>query len=121
MSESPDEPILDQDVIDGLRALEAEGAPGLFGELVDLFLSDTPPRMQAMEDALESGDAQGVEAAAHSLKSSCGNVGAKVLAELFQEIEALGREAQLDSVPSLAARTRGEFDQVERALRNELS
>ena len=121
MSDSRDEPVLDATVIASLRALEEDGVPGLLGELVDLFLSDTPARMRNLEDALDGGDAAGVEAEAHALKSSCGNVGATALADLFKEIEALGRDAQMQSVPSLVARTRGEFDDVEQALLRELT
>lgn len=114
------EPVLDPDVIEGLRSLESDGEPGLLVELVDLFLSDTPPRMRNLEVALKSGDARTVEEIAHSLKSSCGNLGAASLSALFREIEALGRGRQLDSVPSLVAKSNAEFRRVEDALRSEL-
>jgi HPt (histidine-containing phosphotransfer) domain-containing protein len=120
MNDDREKPVLDQAVIDGLRALEEDGAPGLLGELVELFLGDTPPRMSDMELALQTGNASGVEAAAHSLKSSCGNVGALALAELFRTIESLGREEDLATVPSLVERTKQEYGHVAQALRREL-
>lgn len=121
MTDYDDQPALDPEVIEGLRALESEDAPGIMNELVNLFLSDTPPRMEALAVALEQGDAKGIEEAAHSLKSSCGNLGAVGLSGIFKEIEALGREKSLNSVPSLVERSNREFERVESALKNELS
>ncbi len=114
------EPVLDPDVIESLRALESEGEPGLLEELVELFLSDTPPRMRNLELAVTSGDARTVEEIAHSLKSSCGNLGAASLSVLFRQIEALGRGQDLDGVDALVAESNAEFRRVEDALRSEL-
>lgn len=115
------EDALDRGVIEGLRALDPEGEDGLLAELVDLFLADTPTRMTNLEQALETGDAKTVEEAAHSLKSSCGNLGAVRLSGLFKEIEALGREDRLDPVRELVQRTGHEFRRVESALLKEIS
>ncbi|MFT5283998.1 MAG: HPt (histidine-containing phosphotransfer) domain-containing protein [Planctomycetota bacterium] len=111
-----DDRILDMEVIEALRALEAEGAPGLFDELVELFLSDTPPRMKSLAEATAAGDMKAVEFNAHSLKSSCGNLGATILVDLFREIERLGREEELDGVSVLVNRSAEEFDRVQVAL-----
>ncbi len=116
-----DPTILDHTVIESLRELDPEGECGLLSELVDLFLSDTPPRMKDLESALASGDAKTVEEVAHSLKSSCGNLGAARLATLFKEIEAFGRGKDLAEVPSLVDRSNDEFRRVEEALKAEVS
>ena len=114
------QPALDSDVIEGLRSLETEDTPGLFAELVELFLSDTPPRLGELAEAMAARDASRIEAVAHSLKSSCGNLGALGLADLFRQIETLGRDASLEDVPSLVAESDQEFQRVEDALRSEL-
>jgi len=120
MSQHPDHPTLDPEVLAGLRELETDDDPGLFSELVELFLTDTPPRLRALEHALGCGDSKALEEVAHSLKSSCGNLGASALAELCKDLEALGREQRLHDAPTLVQRTGEEFRRVEAALRAEL-
>ena len=48
---SQDEPILDPDVIECLRELADDDEPDLLAEMVDLFCADSPPRLDAMEEA----------------------------------------------------------------------
>jgi CheY-like chemotaxis protein/HPt (histidine-containing phosphotransfer) domain-containing protein len=111
---------LDPEVIASLRDLGGDD-PSIFNELVALFLEDTPPRIRELEEALTSGSTQRLEAAAHALKSSAGNLGAYVLSMLFREIEACGRAKDLESAAPLVARSQREFRRVEEALREELA
>jgi len=112
-------PVLDQGVIASLRELGGEDDPGLFLELVNLFLSDTPERLRALSEAMERRDPTALERAAHALKSSSANLGALELSALFRDIEAAGREKDLSRAAPLVARTRPEFERVEAALRSE--
>ena len=113
-------PALDADVISSLRELGGDD-PSVFVELVALFLEDTPPRIAALEAAVASGSAADLEAAAHALKSSCGNLGALRLAALFKDLEACGHSADVESAASLVARSKSEFHRVEEALRREIA
>ena len=113
-------PVLDQGVIASLRELGGEDDPGLFIELVNLFLSDTPERLHALSEAMEQRDPTALERAAHALKSSSANLGALELSALFRDIEAAGREKDLSRAAPLVARTRPEFARVEAALRSEM-
>lgn len=119
MSQHSRETVLDPDVIEGLKALDVDGG-GLLSELVDLFLDDTPTRLETLRSALHSGDTRVVEESAHSLKSSCGNLGALRLADLFKRIEELGRRGDLNEVEGLVNETANEYQRVEDALRAEL-
>jgi HPt (histidine-containing phosphotransfer) domain-containing protein len=58
--------------------------------------------------------------AAHSMKSSCGNLGAMSLAHLCQAIEAGGRQGDLEAVRSLVQRSSEEYQKVAQALRGQL-
>ncbi|MEM7310292.1 MAG: response regulator [Planctomycetota bacterium] len=120
MTEPEPSPALDMDVIDSLKELGGEDDPEIFIELVELFLSDTPERISCLQKALEEGDAQALEGAAHALKSSCGNLGAISLSALCREIESCGRNADLDSAESLVSRSEHEFTRVQEALRAQL-
>ena len=112
---------IDPDVIQSLKDLGGEDEPELFRELVGMFLRDTPPRLEALGQALESGDAGELERVAHAMKSSCGNLGAVVMAELCYQIEMVGREGALDSAPGLVQRSNEEFKRVIEALESELA
>lgn len=118
MSDPQSESVLDPDVIGALLALEDDGAPGLFNELVDLFVSDTPARLESLSKAVAGSDLRTIEEVAHSLKSSCGNLGAMGLSALFRDIEALGREQTIDGVAELFAKSQAEYALVEKALRD---
>ncbi|MEQ1892838.1 MAG: response regulator, partial [Planctomycetota bacterium] len=112
--------VLDPDVIASLRELGGEDDPGLFIELVQLFLSDTPERMQQLSGALAESDPGALERAAHALKSSSANLGAMRLSALFRDIETAGREKDLGRAKSLVERSNQEFARVQQALRSEM-
>ena len=66
---------------------------------------------------LAVADPEGVAAAAHALKSSCAQLGALDLSELFKQLERLGREGDLADAPGLARQASEEYVRVEAALR----
>jgi len=112
--------ILDRGVLTSLRELGGEEDPGLFVELVNLFLEDTPERMRELSAALEKQDPRAIEHAAHALKSSAANLGALGLSDLFRAIESAGREKDLGRAATLVAKALPEFGKVEAALRSEI-
>lgn len=109
---------LDMSVVETLKELGGDDDPELFGELVDAFLADTPGRLDAIDAALVTGDADGVAKAAHPLKSSAANMGAVGLSELCRRMEAAAREGDLSGLAPLAASARVEFDAASRALQD---
>jgi len=113
--------VLDQEVLASLRELGGEDDPGLFVELVNMFLEDTPERMRALADAMEHGDPTALERSAHALKSSAANLGALDLSKLFREIESAGREGDLGRAAPLVAQMRPEFERVQAALKSEIT
>lgn len=92
--------LLDPQAIDNLLALQEEGAPDVLDELFRLFLTETPRKLRALGNAIETRDASSLERAAHSLKSSAAMLGARTMARLSGKLEALG-EAR---TPELGAR-----------------
>jgi len=114
-----DEPALDPEVISGLRDLE-EGSPGLLEELVEMFLEDAPPRIEALGVAVEEGDAHSVERISHSLKGSSGNMGGRRMSEVSEKLQIAGASADLEQAPDLLSSLREEFDRMREALRAEI-
>jgi len=85
--------VLDMSAIDALRDLRDDGDDDLLAELIDLFLADAPQRMMALAAAIGGEDWDGVASWAHSLKGSCGSLGAMHMAELCTRLESMGRLA----------------------------
>ena len=118
MHDTPEDCVIDMDVVAALKELGGDDDPDLFTELVNLFLDDTPHRLQDLLQGLESSDPDAVRSAAHALKSSCANLGALGLSELFQAIEAAGRDEDLETAAPLFEESQHEFQRVESALRD---
>jgi HPt (histidine-containing phosphotransfer) domain-containing protein len=73
---------LDPESIARLRRL---GGEALASKMASLFLGLAPDRIRTARAGLEAGDSDAVRNAAHSLKSSAGNIGA------YAVLEAAGR------------------------------
>jgi HPt (histidine-containing phosphotransfer) domain-containing protein len=104
---------LDDTVFGRLAALEAE-MPGFLAELVEEFQKGVVRRLAAMNEALATDDPDGLSFAAHSMRGSCGTVGALRMAALSARLE----EAVVDGGESrrLVRCLEEEYDAVRAAL-----
>ena len=92
----PTEDVLDPAVVADLRrAQDAFGNPTFIRQLVDLFLFNTPGKMERIRQALAAGDSEGVGQAAHALRSNCGMLGAAQLAGAFVRMEEAAARGDL--------------------------
>ena len=82
---------IDESRLDELRMLSDDQRPDILGELIDIFLDDTPAQLMALAHALDLSDPEPVMQHGHSLKSSCAQLGAIQLSELCRQLEAMGR------------------------------
>lgn len=105
-------PALDLQVIERLNSW---GGRDLVSQLIDLFIENTPNRMEQVRSGLESGEIQQVERACHSLKSSAANLGASRLHFLAAEMEEVAARGDGDALEGLSERLDGIYeDAVER-------
>ena len=111
------EPV-DAAVLAGLREL---GDAELVADLAGMFLGDAEARLAALRGALENGDADTVERAAHTLKGSSGNMGAARMAAVCAELEEAGASGDLGRAPGLLARLEEELGRVRPALEAEVA
>jgi HPt (histidine-containing phosphotransfer) domain-containing protein len=95
--------ILDESVLDGLRKF---GQPAFIVKMVDLFLRTTGPSVDAIEKGASESDWQSAGFAAHSLKSSSGNLGLPRLTEIVQRIEDACRHGREEDARRLSAELR---------------
>lgn len=102
-------PAVDPEVIASLRELQDPDEPDFVTELVDVLLADAPGRLAAIAAAIEAGECRTVNRTAHSLKSSCGNLGALALAARLADIERHGASGDLGAAREALDAARAEF------------
>ncbi len=97
-------PPLDPAVVDSLRQLTPPGEPDVLAEILSVFLTEVPRRVDRLKSAFRDRDAAEVQRAAHSLKGSSGNIGADGMFEVCRQIDErakagdLGIDALLDGL-----------------------
>lgn len=103
---------------DGLDALTLDrldelGGTPLLEEIFRLVLAHSPDKVSAARAGCESGDLTAVRQAAHSLRSSAGNVGALELAAAARRLEEMAL-ASPAAAPGPAAALLPELETLER-------
>lgn len=105
--------VLDQAVLNTLRKLTPPGEPDVLAEVLRLFLDEVPPRIARLRNAWSSGNIEEMHRAAHSLKGSSGNIGARRLYEVCSQLDAIGKAGDLAGAAPLVEALGVEFDKVE--------
>ena len=84
------------DIINVSEALErVDGDSELLGELVEIFLEESPSMLAEIQEAVSQKDAKALEHSAHTLKGAVGNFGAQNVVEAAFVLEKAGREGNL--------------------------
>jgi HPt (histidine-containing phosphotransfer) domain-containing protein len=96
-----DLPTLDPIALDDIREIDDDGT--LLPEIIELFRSETPARVQAVRDAFENRQADALMQEAHALKSSAAQLGGRQMSELCRRIEMHGREGRVVEAGALVA------------------
>ncbi len=107
---------IDVTIIDGLRELQMDGEMDLIAELVRLYLADAPRLVNDVMVAAEARDAEGLGRAAHALKGSSANLGAKGLAVACDGLEKQARAGDFEGTVARAADVASTFEGVAAAL-----
>ena len=110
-------------VLDDLRSLQTPGAPSFLGELIDLFLKEADGHLQKLRTAFEAKDAALFERSAHTLKGSCGNLGAQAMSRICADLQTIGHATDwtraAEILPALEteyASVKGELEAERRKL-----
>lgn len=83
---------IDPHALKAISALQRPGKPDLLARVIQLFQSESPKAIAAMQLGLDTSDLGAVRNAAHTLKSSSAYVGAKALSDLCRDLEGAARE-----------------------------
>ena len=96
------------------------GSKELFQEIADMFLENLPASMAKIKEGIAKGDAYALEHAAHSLKGSVGNFGAKRAHEAVYHLEKLGREKKMIDAADALSHLEKEFKALTVEIKNVL-
>lgn len=118
--ESPDDSrypaVLAEKPIERLREIGQALGQAVPRRIINLYLGDAPSRLADLRESLLSGDAAGIESAAHSLRGSSANLGASLLADLCSEIENRCRGAVAPGTEERLVALEAEYGRVEEAM-----
>ncbi len=108
--------VLDQHVLDRIRALNRPGRPNLLVKVLGLYSSSSIALTDALTTAALSQDAEAMRQAAHALKSASANVGANVFAEICKEVELAAANGKFEDACLLLETLLEEHKKVLQAL-----
>ena len=90
--------ILDPAALDRLREW---GGEKLLGQMVRIFIENSPTRMKLIREGASGGDIKEAERGAHSLKSSAANLGLETFRTAAAEMEALAASGNVQGAAEL--------------------
>jgi CheY-like chemotaxis protein/HPt (histidine-containing phosphotransfer) domain-containing protein len=95
-----------------LEELRAEVGQDVLASLIEMFVTDATARIEALYRLIDEQDAAAIHEAAHALKGSCLNFGAKRMAAYCEQLEERGEQARFDGLAGIVARVHEEFQAV---------
>jgi HPt (histidine-containing phosphotransfer) domain-containing protein len=107
-----DPPVVERTALERLHRL---GGSTLVSQMIELYLSSGAARLELLRQGVASADAKQVERAAHAVRSSAGNLGARQLQDTAGSVEAMAAEGIIDR--ALAERLIREYHDSAAALR----
>jgi len=107
---------VDMEVLESLRGLQPGAGDSILKEFIRIYLEDTPSRIEDMRQAVERADPDGLTFAAHSLKSSSANIGARRLSAMAKELELMGRLGNIGGSAEKLKNIGEEYDKVRTSL-----
>ncbi|MDH5538062.1 MAG: Hpt domain-containing protein, partial [Rhizobacter sp.] len=108
--------VLDADRLAHLHAMQDNSQPSLVGELIDMFVADSPGHLAALAQALDATDAPQLGRLAHRFLSVTQNIGARRMSRLCMEIENLCLHGRLEPARHLLGALEQERERVLAAL-----
>jgi CheY-like chemotaxis protein len=110
-----------KDVFDLPEAMKAvNGDKELLQEIAGLFIKSATDSLAQIREGIVKSDADAIENAAHSLKGSVANFGAKRAFEAAYRLERLGREGKLREAEKARSELEMEIKVLEHAMKSAL-
>ena len=107
--------ILDPKALDRLREW---GGEKLLGQMVRIFIENSPTRMEQIRNGGSDGDLKEAERGAHSLKSSAANLGLEAFRAVAADMEARAAKGDLASVRAILPDLEATYEQGLEAVKS---
>ncbi len=108
---------IDRSVLEQFRDLDPNGSMTLATRILGIYARSSSAVFTEVERAVAQGDGKALRHAAHNLKSSSANVGAKQLSALLKEFEMMGKEGRLDDAQAKLEKLRAEYARAMDSIR----
>src|SRR5207237_10860955 len=99
--------------------MQGDGESDSVQELAEAFQFETPPLLEVLRQAAAEGQPEQLKRAAHNLKGSSNNLGARTMATLSTELETIGKNGTVERAEELITRLEQEYQRVCQALASE--
>jgi CheY-like chemotaxis protein/HPt (histidine-containing phosphotransfer) domain-containing protein len=109
---APGSDAIDLRALQAVRELDPTGGMDLVKTILRIFIESAGESVARVENAILALDGGQLAAAAHALKSSTANVGAKTLSDFYRQLEQLGREGRLADARELLIQVRPEHQRA---------
>jgi len=93
-----------------------DGDPELIIDLIDTMMETTPDLMDQLVDGIQAADDAQVRSAAHALKSSAAQFGAKAFSGICLELEEMGRSQQANQAKAKLSTLQAAYQGMKAAL-----
>lgn len=102
-----------------LERLARIGGQSFLVEMIELFLEHAPQRLATARAAFDAGEITAVYRAAHSLKSTAGNLGARALQDIAEQAEGRASAGDVEALPPLLTEMEERYERVRAELESE--
>jgi HPt (histidine-containing phosphotransfer) domain-containing protein len=114
---TPDVLVLDATTIAELRRARVDyGNPLLIRQLVGIYRTNAPKRLEQLRVAIAGADAKSLALVAHTLKTNCAMLGALEMSAMCARLEEFGDQATFDPAAAVLTQVEAEFARVQAAL-----
>lgn len=107
---------IDPEAIENLRALNPDDDGAFLKDIIAIFLEDTPERIAELKQCLAAYDQPRFTRAAHSIKGSASNLGARLVRAVAEKLEHQSRNSGLDGLDPLIAKLESDYAEAKAEL-----
>jgi signal transduction histidine kinase/CheY-like chemotaxis protein/HPt (histidine-containing phosphotransfer) domain-containing protein len=111
---------LDRQVLESFLTLQTKDKPDFMVNLYQTFFRNAEKQLQALDQAQQQRDSEGVYRSAHTLKGSSATLGARRFAKLCAEAQHYGEEHNFAPLESLVSELQQELQAFNQALQLEV-
>jgi CheY-like chemotaxis protein/HPt (histidine-containing phosphotransfer) domain-containing protein len=107
---------IDSSVLENFETKMGADGPEMVGQLITLFLEDTPKLLVELQQQVIKDDADGMRRTAHTLKSNSATFGALKLSALCADLEQQGKAGSIYGAESMITQIKQEFNHAQAEL-----